>query len=146
MWFPTLATWRCWIPLTVGAKIFCGRVSRYVGTRCLATADGVPAWVGIEYMAQAIAALSGCRSRMNGAAVNIGLLVGSRKYHCTQAYFPVGAILSIEVREVIHAENELSVYGCKLQGEGDFQACFAEANLNVFQPKDPQKFIRGEGA
>ena len=28
--------------------------------------DGLPAWIGIEYMAQAIAAWAGCRARSEG--------------------------------------------------------------------------------
>ena len=41
--------------------------------------DGqVPAWVGIEYMAQAIAAWAGCRARAAGKPPQLGFLLGSR--------------------------------------------------------------------
>ena len=35
-------------------------------------AGGVPAWIGIEYMAQAIAAWAGCRARRDGRPPQIG--------------------------------------------------------------------------
>ncbi len=42
--------------------------------------DGqVPAWVGIEYMAQAIAAWAGCRARAAGKQPQLGFLLGSRR-------------------------------------------------------------------
>ena len=45
-------------------------------------ADGgaVGAWVGIEYMAQAVAAWAGWRARVQGGAPKIGLLLGTRDY------------------------------------------------------------------
>ena len=36
---------------------------------------GVPAWVGIEYMAQAIAAWAGCRALARGEPARIGFLL-----------------------------------------------------------------------
>ena len=41
--------------------------------------QGVPAWIGIEYMAQTIAAFSGFVAKQKQEAVKIGLLVGCRK-------------------------------------------------------------------
>ena len=43
-------------------------------------ADGVGAWVGIEYMAQAIGAYAGYRARLRGEPVKIGFLLGTRRY------------------------------------------------------------------
>ena len=40
----------------------------------------VPAWVGLEYMAQAIAALAGARARREGRPIPLGLLIGCRKF------------------------------------------------------------------
>jgi predicted hotdog family 3-hydroxylacyl-ACP dehydratase len=42
--------------------------------------DGlVLSWVGIEYMAQCIAAHRGLRSRANGEPIKVGFLVGSKR-------------------------------------------------------------------
>lgn len=59
---------------------------------------GVPAWVGIEYMGQAIAALAGLRAERAGEPAGSGLLVGCRRYTSTVAAFAPGSRLEIEVR------------------------------------------------
>lgn len=106
-------------------------------------AHGIPAWVGIELMAQTIGAFGGCRSRQNGQPVKIGFLVGSRRYTCSHSYFPTGAHLKVQVREIIHADNGLCVFECKLQGTAEHANISASANINVFQPDDPERFLQG---
>lgn len=105
---------------------------------------GMPGWVGIEMMAQTIGALGGCRARSNGQPVKIGFLVGSRKYQCSHSHFPIGAQLQVTVREVISGENGLCVFECTLQGTGEHSDITAKANINAFQPEDPEKFLQGE--
>jgi predicted hotdog family 3-hydroxylacyl-ACP dehydratase len=80
----------------------------------------------------------------NGKPVKIGFLVGSRRYTCTQAYFPVGAQLQVQVKEIIHADNGLCVYECNLHGLGAHANISASANINIFKPDDPEKFLQGE--
>lgn len=105
---------------------------------------GIPAWVGIELMAQSIGAFGGCRARHGGKPVKIGFLVGSRRYTCTHSYFPVDAQLQVGVKEIIHADNGLCVFECHLHGLGAHSDIQATANINVFQPEDPEKFLQGE--
>ena len=47
----------------------------------------VAAWVGIEYMAQAIAAWAGWQGRQRGESPKVGLLVGTRRYECAKSGF-----------------------------------------------------------
>jgi predicted hotdog family 3-hydroxylacyl-ACP dehydratase len=105
---------------------------------------GIPAWVGIELMAQSIGAFGGCRARHGGNPVKIGFLVGSRRYTCSQSYFPVDAQLQVHVKEIIHGDNGLCVFECNLQGVGEHAGINATANINVFQPDDPEQFLQGE--
>ena len=59
-------------------------------------ADGsLPAWVGIELMAQSVAAYAGCHARQQGKAVELGFLLGTRKFECNVEHFPAGAELHI---------------------------------------------------
>jgi predicted hotdog family 3-hydroxylacyl-ACP dehydratase len=102
-------------------------------------ANGMPAWVGIELMAQTIAAFGGCRARRAGQPVKIGFLVGSRRYSVSHAYFPTGAQLQVNVKEIVTGDQGLSVFECTLQGPGDISA---SANINVFQPEDPEQFLQ----
>lgn len=105
---------------------------------------GMPGWVGIEMMAQTIGAFGGCRARSRGQRVKIGFLVGSRKYSCSHSYFPLGAHLEVKVREIIYGENGLCVFECSLHGTGAHADILASANINVFQPDDPEQFLQGE--
>jgi len=52
-------------------------------------------WVGIEYMAQTIAAWAGNRARSEGRSVALGFLVGTRRYDVHRQGFKVGDCLRI---------------------------------------------------
>ena len=59
----------------------------------LAVDQGVPAWAGIEYMAQAIATWAGCRALAKNEPIKIGFLLGTRKaplfiYSSSRLYWP----------------------------------------------------------
>lgn len=105
-----------------------------------ADAEGVPAWVGIEFMAQAIAAWAGCRARARGEPVRIGFLLGTRRYECRRQYFAFGTRLRVEVRREIFGDNGLGMFVCRLFEAGEEIAC---ANLSVFEPRDPAAFLEG---
>lgn len=110
-----------------------------------ATEQGVPAWVGIEYMAQAIAAFAGVQAKQAGEDIRIGFLVGSRKYTCSAPYFPVGTTLIVKVTQELKAENGLGVFICQIASATDSANMItAEANLNVFQPDDAEEFLKHE--
>lgn len=99
---------------------------------------GVPAWVGLEYMAQSVAAYSGWQERLKGGQPKLGFLLGTRKYLCSTDYFAIGKTLLLTVQLDMQAANGLNVFQCVLQGEG----VDASAYLNVFQPDDPDKFLQ----
>jgi predicted hotdog family 3-hydroxylacyl-ACP dehydratase len=77
---------------------------------------GVPAWVGLEYMAQSIAALSGLRARVKAIDGNmpLGLLIGCRKYASDVAVFPNGANLKIRVIELDVIDKSLGAFDCTI--------------------------------
>jgi predicted hotdog family 3-hydroxylacyl-ACP dehydratase len=94
------------------------------------TADNVvPAWVGIEYMAQTIAAWAGVQARLRGEPVKTGYLLGSRHYQASQPAFTLGDTLTIVVNKQYH-EGELAVFECRISGA----QVAVSATLNVFQP------------
>jgi predicted hotdog family 3-hydroxylacyl-ACP dehydratase len=100
---------------------------------------GVPAWIGLEYMAQTVAAYAGLQERLNGGIPKIGFLLGSRKYICNADHFSTGQTLLLKVRPEMQIENGLDVFNCELKGQG----VAASANVNVFQPDDAEKFLKG---
>lgn len=108
------------------------------------TDDQVPAWVGIEYMAQAIAAHAGVQSLLNGGEVKVGFLVGTRKYTTAISSFPLGSQLTITVKQVILGENGLGAFSCQIQGQDpQGNSIEASASLNVFQPDNIDEILAG---
>ncbi|MGZ4993493.1 MAG: ApeP family dehydratase [Methylobacter sp.] len=99
------------------------------GDGLLGDEQTVPAWAGIEYMAQAIAAYAGVKARQANERIRLGFLLGTRRYNCNVAAFKVGATLTIRVEKIIQ-DDGLGVFECRIQGEG----IEITANLNVYQP------------
>ena len=102
-------------------------------------AAGMPAWVGIEYMAQAVAAWSGARSRVGGGSPRIGYLLGSRRYEATVPAFEVGAELQVFAQCELMGDNGLGMFDCRIERDG---RVLASGRLSVFEP--PQD--SGEGS
>ena len=107
------------------------------------TADGVPAWVGIEYMAQAVAAWSGARARAGGGSPKIGYLLGSRRYEAAVPVFEVGAELRVLGLCELTAENGLGMFDCRIEHAG---RVVASGRLSVFQPPDNSEEAPPSGA
>jgi predicted hotdog family 3-hydroxylacyl-ACP dehydratase len=108
-----------------------------------ADAHGVPVWVGIEYMAQAIAAWAGCRALDRQEAVRIGFLLGTRRYDSYCQHFAFGAQLRIEATRELFGDNGLGMFSCRiLEGEAEL----ARAHVSVFEPPDPEAFLEGQNA
>lgn len=104
-------------------------------------ATGMPCWVGIEYMAQAIAAWAGMRARRAGRPPAIGFLLGSRRYACDLPVFPIGSELTITVQAELTGDNGLGQFACGIALDGRE---VARANVSVFQPADAQAFLQGQ--
>lgn len=106
-------------------------------------AGGVPSWIGLEYMAQAVAAWAGARARRAGAAPRVGLLLGSRRYEAHCAAFPSGERLRVEARCALMGENGLGLFDCRISMRGEE---VATARIAVYEPEDAFTVLRGEGA
>lgn len=104
--------------------------------------DAVGAWVGIEYMAQAIAAHAGHAARLKGEPVKIGFLLGTRRYECARPSFPLGSVLRVKVRSLLIADNGLGSFECCIE---DAQGEAATATVSVFSPANVEEFLNGGG-
>lgn len=91
---------------------------------------GVPAWVGIEMMAQAIAALAGIQAHRNCGTRGSGMLLGTRRYHAYTAYFAEHARLEISARREYSDVSGIAACACTIQCGG---AVLAEATLIVMK-------------
>jgi predicted hotdog family 3-hydroxylacyl-ACP dehydratase len=108
-----------------------------------ATDGRVPAWVGIEFMAQTVAAWSGARSQRDGGAPKLGLLLGSRRYavHCES--FACGTTLRIETHCELIGANGLGLFDCRIL-LGD--EALATATISVYEPEDAMAFLAVEAS
>ncbi len=122
------------------AETLCAEVAIGAGTLFL---DGgaVGAWVGVEYMAQAVAAHAGYGARLRGEAVRMGFLLGTRRYACTVPAFPAGSVLHVHVQRVLQGENGLGAYDCRIV-DGAGGAEWASATITVFQPDNVEEFLQ----
>jgi predicted hotdog family 3-hydroxylacyl-ACP dehydratase len=140
-----------WIPHR-GAMRLLDRVVTVDDTRVVAEVEvpfdglfvrdgGVPSWVGIEYMAQAVSAWAGARARSQGGAPRAGLLLGARKYEVAGDQFASGARLRIEVRCEMMGANGLGLFDCTIDDEG---RKLASARISVFDPPEGSTLLQGD--
>ena len=94
--------------------------------------NGVPAHVGLEYMAQACGAFSGVRARLAGAAPRMGLLLGTRRYLATRAWFVDGERLEVAV-DLVYRDDEVGVFDCVIRSANE---TVATAQLIVAEPRN----------
>ncbi|MEW5248589.1 ApeP family dehydratase [Microbulbifer sp. 2201CG32-9] len=98
----------------------------------------VPAYVGIEYMAQAVAAYSGCRAKERGEEIRLGFLLGTRKFNTNVDHYQCGDELIIEVERLFQAENGMATFECRAKGHGVSQS----ARLIVYQPNNIELYLK----
>ncbi|USD21644.1 hotdog family protein [Microbulbifer variabilis] len=99
----------------------------------------VPAYVGIEYMAQSIAAFSGYHAKERGKEVRLGFLLGTRKFVSNVESYRCGDELTIEVQRLLQAENGMATFECVIKGHSIEQS----ARLNVYQPDNVEQYLKG---
>jgi predicted hotdog family 3-hydroxylacyl-ACP dehydratase len=106
--------------------------------------QGVGAWIGVEYMAQAIAAHAGYMARLNGSQVKIGFLLGTRRYDCPRPYFTIGSLLQVHIRRILQAENGFGAFECRIDDMtiAANAAMAAVATITVFQPDNADEFLQ----
>ena len=108
----------------------------------LFVSDGkVPAWVGVEYMAQTVAAWTGNRARLRGGRPRVGFLLGTRRYSTECSWFDSGKTLRIEARCEFISDNGLGMFDCRILLGADI---LATARISVFEPLDRTQ--SGEGS
>jgi len=102
-------------------------------------ADGsLPAWVGIELMAQSVAAYAGCHARARGDAVELGFLLGTRKFECNVEHFPAGTELTIHGVRSLEDDSGMGVFECHINAPG----IHATARLNVYRPPQAAHYLQ----
>jgi predicted hotdog family 3-hydroxylacyl-ACP dehydratase len=108
-------------------------------------ANGVPSWVGLEYMAQTASAYSGVEEARQGKRPSVGLLLGTRRYETDVAVFPIGSTLRIVAKLALRDDNDLAAFDCILYCDrGDVATPWARGDVKAYRPKDLMAVVRGE--
>jgi predicted hotdog family 3-hydroxylacyl-ACP dehydratase len=134
--------------LLTDAVLACGDTSVTVRAHVDANAwyadanGSMPAWIGIELMAQAIAAHVGLVAMRAGDRARPGVLLGSSKYEALVPAFARGTPLDVHASELLRSEEGHGAYECAID-TADGQR-LAQAVIKVFQPTDFQAFIEGK--
>ena len=98
----------------------------------------MPAWIGIELMAQAIAAHVGLLAMQAGGVARPGVLLGTSGYTAHRTAFEAGAVLQITARELLRSDEGHGAYECMIHID---DSCCAQAVIKVYQPDHFQSFI-----
>lgn len=104
--------------------------------------SGVPAWVGIEYMAQTVAAFAGRSALLAGDKVKVGFLLGTRRYNTDVPAFAMGTRLLMRVKQLMASEGGLNAFECTISGVQHERPFSCTASINVYQPNSIDDILR----
>jgi predicted hotdog family 3-hydroxylacyl-ACP dehydratase len=105
-------------------------------------ADGagdMPALLGIELMAQTVAAFIGLSRWRAGETAQAGFLLGSRKYVSEVGVLRRDAVIDIRARTVYREPSGLGAFDCQILESNQVRVT---AVLTVFEPKDMAAFLK----
>ena len=91
---------------------------------------GVPGWVAIELMAQAIAAHAGLVNRRANTGPRIGMLLGVRSFRTETRYFHEGQRLEITANRNFGDGGDIAACTCTIQCRGEI---IAHGSLIIMQ-------------
>lgn len=92
----------------------------------------VPAYVGIEFMAQAIAAWSGYNALSKGERPPIGFLLGSRAYKSQYDVYHKGQLLDIYAEQMMENDG-MAAFMARIECNAE---TVASCRLNVYVPSE----------
>jgi predicted hotdog family 3-hydroxylacyl-ACP dehydratase len=105
-----------------------------------ADAEGrIPAWVGIEYMAQAIAAFAGIVAKLESRPSRLGFLLGTRLYKSAVTHFSCNQPLHIYVKQELRDDiDNLVLFNCEIVVDG---VSVAKAQIKAIQPENKEMIL-----
>lgn len=91
---------------------------------------GIPAYIGVEIMAQCIAVHAGARARVRGFGPPLGYFLGTRDFRSSVRYFGAGERCHVSCKELFRDANGMGSYDCSIMLQG---RPVAEARLSVLE-------------
>jgi predicted hotdog family 3-hydroxylacyl-ACP dehydratase len=100
---------------------------------------GVPPWVGVEYMAQAMAALNGILGlEKRGEEPKMGFVLGTKKYSNMIDRYSEGETYTVEA-QVFFFDESIGISKCEIRGPKG--AICATAEIRAFVPENVEAFL-----
>lgn len=94
--------------------------------------QGVPAWIGVEYLGQTAALIAGFQLHQGRVEPHLGLLLGTRKYVAHRPWFPPRVTLTVTCTEVAVVGQSLATFAGEIYDKQS-GALYASAKLSVFR-------------
>jgi predicted hotdog family 3-hydroxylacyl-ACP dehydratase len=115
--------------------------------------DGrIPCWIGLEYMAQCIAAHAGLQAIRAGESPRVGFVMGSRRLRFHRPSHPPDGVLEVHARH-LRGRVELGAlsFACELRspaatsdtGDGEL---LAEGTINIAIPRQNAPNQKGDAS
>ncbi len=96
---------------------------------------GIAAWIGLELMAQCIAARSGLVGRSEGGGPRVGFLLGARRVQFHSPRYHAGQSLQVRARQTWGKAVGMVAFDCCIE-DGSSGQILAEGRLNCFLPEE----------
>jgi predicted hotdog family 3-hydroxylacyl-ACP dehydratase len=129
-----------------GRMVLLGRVLEHApnATACAVSVDAqklfvqpdgtIGSWVGVEYMAQCVAAHAGMLGRAVGAEPRVGYLVSSRRLRFHAPRFVPGQQLRVSAAQLWGGQQGMVSFQCKVE-DASSGALLVEGRLNCYLPE-----------
>lgn len=98
---------------------------------------GIPVWIGFEYMAQSISALSGLYGKTKGQEPKIGFIMSVNNFTANKPLFPEYSIAKIFVKQTMRMDNVVTFDG-NISLDGNI---VATAVINTIEMDDPKAVL-----
>lgn len=102
--------------------------------------SGVPAWVGMEYMAQTACAFSGVSEVRDGLRPSISALLGTRSYRANVPVFALGTRMTVTAQLLVRDDDNLAVFACTIR-DAATQAELAVGDIKAIRPANIHALI-----
>ena len=99
----------------------------------------MPAWIGIELMAQTIATHVAMLKREENLPMKHGILLGTQRYTSSQPLFLAGGKLQIQAKMIYRDDSGFCAYECHIMAHDQK---IAEATIKVFEPDDLSNLLQ----
>lgn len=98
----------------------------------------MPSWIGIELMAQAIAAHIGLENQQRGGPVRPGMLIGCKSFEILAPGLGISEKFCVRAETIYRDDNGFAAYDCVVSGTA---GAMAKATLKAYQPENFKDFM-----